>query len=175
MCQPVSMPCLVGAVQQGKNVPFFHGDLARTLLLIVIESQDQLFPGLIIHGSHLLLKIQRKTYTIKGRPRCVLQAHDRIQLCPKFTTYTFESSSLKLPIKFYSSCLISFKNLILNWPIVNLPITRMWLTVIHLLAVSGPRLFPVHTLTGSDGELARYLPGMTEPAPAEPGCCCHRH
>lgn len=53
--QPQS-PCLVGAVEQGEDVSFLHGDLARTLLLIVIERQHQLLPSLIVHGGHLLLK-----------------------------------------------------------------------------------------------------------------------
>lgn len=52
--------CLVGAVEQGEDIPFLHGDLSRALLLIVVERQDQLLPSLVIHGGHLLLKIQRK-------------------------------------------------------------------------------------------------------------------
>lgn len=57
---PLLTPCLVGAVEQGENIPFLHGDLSRALLLIVVESQDQLLPSLVIHGGHLLLKIPRK-------------------------------------------------------------------------------------------------------------------
>jgi hypothetical protein len=63
----LSMPCLVGAVEQSEDISFFHGDLSRTLLLIVIESQDEFLPSLIIHRGHLLLKIQRKG---KKRKEC---------------------------------------------------------------------------------------------------------
>lgn len=46
---------LVGAVEQGEDVPFLHGDFTWTLLLVVIQGQDQLLARLIIGWCHLLL------------------------------------------------------------------------------------------------------------------------
>lgn len=46
---------LVGAVQQREDVPLLHGDLTRTLLLVIVQSQDQLLSGLIISWRYLLL------------------------------------------------------------------------------------------------------------------------
>lgn len=47
---------LIGAVKQGEDVPFLHGDFARTFLLVVIESEHQLLTGLIISRGNLLLQ-----------------------------------------------------------------------------------------------------------------------
>lgn len=46
---------LVGAVEQSEDVALLHGDLTWTLLLVVIQSKNQLLTGLIISGGHLLL------------------------------------------------------------------------------------------------------------------------
>lgn len=46
---------LVGAVEQGENISFFHSHLPRTLLLVIIECQHKLFSSFIIGGSNLLL------------------------------------------------------------------------------------------------------------------------
>lgn len=46
---------LVGAVEQGEDVSLLHSNFSGTLLLVVIQGQDQLFPSLIISWCHLLL------------------------------------------------------------------------------------------------------------------------
>lgn len=46
---------LIGAIEQGEDVSFLHGDFTGTLLLVVIEGKHQLFTGLIISRSNLLL------------------------------------------------------------------------------------------------------------------------
>lgn len=49
------MPYLVSAVEESENVSFLHGNFTWALLLIVIQGQDQLLPGLIIGWCNLLL------------------------------------------------------------------------------------------------------------------------
>lgn len=46
---------LVGAVEQSENVTLLHGDLTWTLLLIVVQSKNQLLTSLIVSWGHLLL------------------------------------------------------------------------------------------------------------------------
>lgn len=46
---------LVGAVEEGEDVALLHGDLSRALLLVVVQSQNQLLASLVVSRSHLLL------------------------------------------------------------------------------------------------------------------------
>lgn len=50
-----TVPYLVSAVEESENVSFLHGNFTWALLLIVIQGQDQLLPGLIIGWCNLLL------------------------------------------------------------------------------------------------------------------------
>ena len=47
---------LVGAVEQGEDVTLLHGNFTWALLLVVVQSQDQLLPSLIVSWCHLLLQ-----------------------------------------------------------------------------------------------------------------------
>lgn len=53
--RPCTCLYLVSAVEQREDVSLLHGYFPWTLLLIVIQGKDQLFPSLIISWCHLLL------------------------------------------------------------------------------------------------------------------------
>lgn len=83
--------------------PFFkNGDLSGTLLLIVIERQDQLLPSLVIHRGHLLLKFKGRANTVMSDIRVPNLKHLQIPASAEdhiHQTYTGDSSPLKPPTR----------------------------------------------------------------------------
>lgn len=57
--KPSQKAYFVGAVKQSQDVSFLHCYFPRTLLLVIVQCQDQLFASFIICGSDLLLKKDR--------------------------------------------------------------------------------------------------------------------